>query len=342
MARYPGAPRNAAGGALTPRPPQRRRVVFVFLDGVGIGPGLPAINPFVAARQPTLDGLLDGRRLVLEEVGPEGIRARDVSVRKIDVVLGVDGTPQSGTGQTSLLTGANAPTLMGRHFGPWVPTRLRDLLASENFLRLAFDRGYDVAFANAYPQNHMEPGGRGTRRPGAFPYAAHASGLLTRNEHSLRQGTALASSITTKSWRRYVDPEAPDIPARMAGRILADIASRNDLTVFAHYDTDYVGHRGGLAEAIAAVERVDQFLGGLVDALASDTLLFVTSDHGNLEDVSTGHTKNDVPLLVFGKGAEDALIGAHSLLDVGALVLKNLAGKVAGPPPEGISAERFT
>ncbi len=47
-----------------------------------------------------------------------------------------------------------------------------------------------------------------------------------------------------------------------------------------------------------------------------DRLLVVTSDHGNLEDLSTkSHTRNPVPLLAVGPGA-DAFAGAASLTDV--------------------------
>jgi 2,3-bisphosphoglycerate-independent phosphoglycerate mutase len=74
------------------------------------------------------------------------------------------------------------------------------------------------------------------------------------------------------------------------------------VTLFAHYDTDYTGHRGGMAGGVAAVERVDAFLGALVEALPEDVLLVVSSDHGNLEDIRGGHTRNPVPVLAVGPG----------------------------------------
>ena len=39
-------------------------VLFLFLDGVGLGPDDPMVNPFAAARMPNLTELLEGRRLV--------------------------------------------------------------------------------------------------------------------------------------------------------------------------------------------------------------------------------------------------------------------------------------
>ncbi|MEX2584130.1 MAG: alkaline phosphatase family protein [Gemmatimonadota bacterium] len=242
----------------------------------------------------------------------------------IDATLGVPGHPQSGTGQTALLTGLNAPELFGRHFGPWVPTPLRAALADENLFARALRSGRSVAFANAYPAGFMEPGGRGVRRPGAFPFAARSAGVLTRDEADLRAGTALVSSITTEGWRRHVDPALPDVALPAAGRSLAAIARRNELTVFAHYDTDYMGHRGDLGECVTAIERVDDFLGGLLEALSTDILLVLTSDHGNLEDVTTGHTRNAVPLIASGPGAGALISRACTVTDVSPLILKVL------------------
>lgn len=264
-------------------------------------------------------------------------------LRGIDATLGVDGTPQSGTGQTALLTGRNAAHLYGRHFGPWVPTGLRDLLVRENLFRRAAELGRTVAFANAYPAGHMDVGGRGVRRPGAFPFAAHAAGVLHRDERSVHARDAIVSSITTGAWRRYVDPDAPRHDEARAAEILARIAAGHDLTVFAHYDTDHIGHRGGFADAVAAIERIDRFLDALIPALPADALLLMTSDHGNLEEMGTGHTRNRVPLAAWGPGRDRALASVDRIDDVAPLILELLgpdprtggvaeAGAAAAPP----------
>ena len=48
------------------------RVLVVFLDGVGLGDDDPEVNPFVQTELPTLQGLLDGRRLVQDNGGYAG------------------------------------------------------------------------------------------------------------------------------------------------------------------------------------------------------------------------------------------------------------------------------
>jgi phosphopentomutase len=53
--------------------------------------------------------------------------------------------------------------------------------------------------------------------------------------------------------------------------------------------------------AIRLMETFDDVLGGLTEAWDDDGLILVTSDHGNMEDVSTRkHTDAAVPALVIG------------------------------------------
>ncbi|HEX8271235.1 MAG TPA: alkaline phosphatase family protein [Longimicrobiaceae bacterium] len=293
---------------MTPDPDSRTapgRVLLVFLDGVGIGVEEPAANPFAAARLPRLRELLGGRlplRGHLDDGGRiEGARAVLVAA---DATLGVPGRPQSGTGQTALLTGVNAPREFGRHFGSWVPTTLRPVLAAESLLARALRAGRSAAFANAHPIARFGLEAFVGRRPAAPPWAAHAVGLMNRDRDELRAGRAVASSITNERWRSDLRADVPEVSAEQAGRNLAALAAEHDVTLFAHYDTDAVGHTGDLSAAVAALERVDAFLGGVADALPGDALLVVASDHGNVEDVACGHTLNPVPVIAAGRGRE--------------------------------------
>jgi 2,3-bisphosphoglycerate-independent phosphoglycerate mutase len=301
-----------------------RRALLVFLDGVGIGSGDAAFNPFAAARLPRLRALLDGRIPVAEDLGGDGdgrIVAKGAVLVAADATLGMEGLPQSGTGQTSLLTGRNAAAEYGRHFGPWVPTPVRPMLAAENLLSRAVAAGAAAAFANAYPLAGADP--RIFRRPAAPMLAAQAAGALTRGAAELAEGRAVASSITNERWRERLGDEMPRVTPGEAARTLARIVSESDVTLFAHYDTDYTGHRGELSAAVAALEKVDAFLGALVDALPADALLVVSSDHGNLEDVRGGHTTNPVPLLAAGPGRE-TFAEARSILNVTPAILRLL------------------
>lgn len=204
----------------------------------------------------------------------------------------MEGLPQSGTGQATLLTGRNCAALHGHHFGPWVPVGLRELVQDESWLQRAVAGGLRAAFANAYPEDW--PGtGAGRRRVAGPPLAARAAGLLTRHGRALARGEAVASEIVNAGWRRWLgERAAPRITPEEAGGVLAGIAADHDLTFFAHYATDTAGHRGGMAGAIAALERVDRFLAGVLAGLPAGATLVVVSDHGNVEDVRGGHTRN--------------------------------------------------
>jgi len=298
-----------------------RRAILVFLDGIGIGAEGPE-NPFATARLPTLERLLGGRRPLRGHLDADGaIHGPHAVLVATDATLGVAGTPQSGTGQTSLLTGRNGAALYGRHFGPWVPTPLREMLAAENLLTRALRAGRRPAFANAYPIASIDADPRIFRRPAGPPLAARAAGCLTRDLADLAEGRAVASSITNEMWRRHVGGDLPQVTPEEAGRRLSRISADADVTLFAHYDTDHAGHRGSESDGVAALEKVDAFLGGVVDALPADALLVVASDHGNLEDPSPAHTLNPVPVIAAGPGRQALAARVRDLTHVAPTML---------------------
>lgn len=288
---------------MTPRA-KRPPILFVFLDGVGIGPADPDLNPFLSARLPGLGRLLGGGLPTLDTPEVSGPIARTLP---LDATLGVEGMPQSGTGQITLLTGENAALAFGRHFGPWAPVRLRPLLAERNVLSRARAAGLRVAFANAYPKGFLRVGR--SRFPAAPPLAAEAAGVLDRHADDLASGDAVSSEILNTGWRDHLGhTEVPRITPGEAGENLAHIANGADLTFYAHYSTDQAGHQEDRADAVEALERVDEFLSSAFDGLAPGGSLVVASDHGNLEDVTGGHTRNPALGLLAGPAAHaDAL-----------------------------------
>jgi hypothetical protein len=306
------------------------RFLLIFLDGVGLGPDDVARNAFVAAALPTLAQLIDGRRVTAATSPYHGSRA---SLVGLDATLGVDGLPQSGTGQTALLTGVDAVRRYGRHFGPWVPTVLRPLVLEQSVLARAQAAGRRVAFANAYPEELVAAGRaaleNGSRLPAYLragpPLAALGAGVLNRHTRELERGDAVASEITNDGWRdRLGRTSVPLRTPAEAGALLARIADAHDLTLFAHYSTDYQGHRGGLAGAVAALERVDTFLGGLLAAAGPDLRIIATSDHGNIEDITAEHTRNPAMCLVTGPSHAEFTRPLRDLTDVAPAILREL------------------
>jgi len=301
------------------------RSVFVFLDGVGLGESDPAINPIVAAKPAFLHELLGVHELTLRTADASSHYATMIGV---DATLGVPGLPQSGTGQYSLLTGDNGALRFGRHHGPYVPTSLREPLMRTSILARAVEAGLDVAFANAYPEELVGTGEeeiviRGPLRAGP-PLAAIGARVLQRRTPELEAGHALASEITNDGWiERLGRTSLPDISAADAGRTLAEIAKQSEFTLFAHYTTDAEGHARDMQGGIQAMQRVDGFLRGFFEAIDSETNVVIASDHGNLEDIRTGHTLNPAMFIFAGPDHETTAAQIRSLVDVTGTLSRN-------------------
>jgi len=310
-------------------PPPEPSVLLLFVDGVGIGAPDPHRNPFFQAHLPVLRELLGGELPSLEEPEPFGDRA---AAFPLDACLGMEGTPASGTGQVALLTGENAPRLHGGHFGPWTPVGLRPLLARANLLSVALASGASAAFANAYPVQFLQAP---PRRWAAPPLAARAAGLLDRHLSALARGEAVASEIVNDGWRNRLGfRHLPAITPAEAGRNLVAIATSHRLTLFAHYATDLAGHRGGMAGAVEALERVDSFLGGVVSHLPPHGIVLMASDHGNLEELSSGHTRNPaLGLVVWGEGRE-APAGVGAIRSIARVAGAALSWAKVGAPSQ--------
>ena len=281
------------------------RLLMVFLDGVGIGPDDPRTNPLVAARLPALRSLLGGKVPTLNGSLPGGPRTALVSV---DATLGVEGLPQSGTGQTALLTGENGAKMVGKHFGPYPYSTLRPLLADRSIFRRVREAGLESRFANAFPQRYFDYIERRPTRVTAITYAAVSSGVPLLRAESLADGNGISADITAEGWRGMGYAHVEPIPPRESGRRLARLLDRFHFVLFEYWKTDHAGHSENFAEAVDALQRLDGLLEGVVTAMDPDRdLLVITSDHGNVEDMSTkSHTRNPVPALFHGHGAHGA------------------------------------
>ena len=284
-------------------------ILFIFLDGVGLGSADPDSNPFVTAEIPTLMRLLGGRRPLAGLPRLEGERAIFIPT---DAGLGVDGLPQSATGQAAIVTGRNVPREIGRHWGPQPNAEVAAILRQGSvFSRLA-QRGLFAGLVGAYPRRYFDAIASGHRSYSAIPLAATAAGLPLLGSADLRAGRALSADFTGEGWP---EPGAPVYSLPAAGRQLAKIAASYHFAFLEHWITDYVGHRGGLAEGRQALERFDGVLAGLLEAFDDQSgLIVITSDHGNLEDLThRHHTASAVPTLLIGPDRQTFAAGLADL-----------------------------
>ncbi|MBK9519801.1 MAG: alkaline phosphatase family protein [Anaeromyxobacter sp.] len=308
-------------------------VLFVFVDGVGAGAPDPALNP-LARGDFLLSRFLDGSGAPLPGGGRAGL---------LDARLGVEGRPQSATGQATILTGENAPALLGRHLLGFPNPALRELLGRRSLYRRLAAGGRRFTFANAYPVAYLQALGfeapgepeftlRRRARPSATTVAYAAGGGAFRTFADARAGRGLTHDLTG----RRAGELGLDLPRRTpeeAAALLLAMAAGHDLAAFEFFETDEAGHARSMAAALDALGRLDAFLRALVAGLGPADSLVVTSDHGNLEDLSTrNHTLAPVPLLCFGPAA--ARVGQVRDLTGVAPLLLGLAG-LASPGGEG-------
>ena len=275
------------------------KILFIFLDGVGLGVDDPGINPFARAHMPALTGLLGGRRLLADSAPYEGERG---SLFALDACLGVAGLPQSATGQAVLSTGVNVPARLGYHYGPKPNPETAAFLETGGVFVEVTRRGKRVGMVNAYPPGYFHGIDSGKRIYSSFPLAITRSGLPLLSADDLLAGRALSADFTGQGWvERLGYPDFPLLSPREAGVRMAELTRDRDLAFFEYWLSDYAGHGQDMAAAVALMETFDAVLAGLLDALDDECLLLLTSDHGNLEDLGTRrHTASPVPLLLVG------------------------------------------
>ena len=281
------------------------RVLFIFLDGIGLGENNPETNPFARAKMPNLNKLLDGRSLLRDAAPFHGERA---TLLAVDPAVGVSGLPQSATGQAILLTGINIPAELGYHYGPKPNPEVAAYLKEATLFSRFVKEGRRAALLNAYPPRYFDGIDSGKRLYSSIPLGVTNSGLSLFKHDDLFAGRALSADFTGDGWRLMLGfPNSPVMEPHQAGSKLGTLAKEYDFSLFEYWASDYAGHKQEMDNAIHLMETFDEVLGGLVADWDNDGLILVTSDHGNMEDLSTRrHTDANVPALVIGnKSARD-------------------------------------
>lgn len=277
------------------------KIVFIFVDGFGLGSDDPETNLLLDPRFPALQKLLS-------------------HAVPLDAGLGVAGLPQSATGQATLFTGINAAQAMGRHIEGFPPTALKKLIEHENIFSKLRKKGKHCTFANAYwlDDPHRIP----SRRQSVTTVMSLSALGGVRQKNELRTGRAVSHDVTrwTLHTRGYddglIDPETA------ADHLLA-VAAEHDFTLFEYFLSDRAGHSGNPERIAQCLGILERFLPRVADFAAQANHLFLlSSDHGNIEDLTTlTHTGNPVPLIALGAGAE-RMKDCASLADVAPAVLE--------------------
>ncbi|MCH8011454.1 MAG: hypothetical protein IIA61_05840 [Candidatus Marinimicrobia bacterium] len=328
------------------------KFLFFFIDGIGLGHDDPSRNPFARAAMPHLQNLLEGQRLVVDTIpsrtsyrggianvpNPQKAPQRVIhqhhrfendrcTLLALDACLGVEGLPKSATGQAALLTGINMSSKLGYHQGPKPNDELAHLIQDNNLFKTLLNVGLKVTLLNAYPPVYFAGLDSGRRQQGVVAFAVTSAGIPLKTTSDLLAGKALSADFTGQGWRDQLGfPDIPQLEPSEAGEHLGMLAQEYDFTFFEYWLSDYVGHRHNMSSACTLLETFDKVLGGLLDVWDDDLgLILITSDHGNLEDLSTRrHTSNLVPALVIGAPQLRLPFAAtlHDLTDVTPAILR--------------------
>lgn len=313
---------NSASKRLTS--PPAAYVHLLFLDGVGLGVADPDVNPFVTAVLPHLTALFGSQWFLADQAPLITDRA---SLIPTDANLGVSGRPQSATGQAAILTGRNAPQVIGGHYGPKPNQAVREVVEAGNLFQEVVTAGGAAALLTPYPQGFFDAIDSGKRLLSAVPLAAVSAGLPLMTADDLKNGRAVSPDFTAQGWREHLGvTDIPLLTLPEAGERIAHLARRYHFSFFEHWPTDTRGHRGSLAEAAAHLETIDAVIGGLLAAWEDEKgLLIITSDHGNIEDKThRKHTRNSVPTILIGKDHAQHAVRIHNLTDIATAVRQTL------------------
>jgi len=281
------------------------RVLLIFVDGVGIGHRNEA-NPF---HRMSSGNLLAHFADDLPSLPFDGVRV------DTDPRLGVDGRPQSASGQTTILTGVNVPRLLGYHKQGFPNEALREVLKSHSiFLQLKRDGIEPLLFANTYtPGFFASP----PRWKSATTCAVEAAGMPFMRLPAIFREGSLFHDFTNESLIEC----GFDVPRRSpteAGRILARLSERYRFVLYEHFITDRIGHDQDMIAALEHLPRLHEFVYECVATVDRERVtVILTSDHGNIEDLSVrNHTLNDVPTLIWGRNSRYAASMIRDLADI--------------------------
>jgi hypothetical protein len=294
-------------------------VLMIFIDGVGIGDKDYEFNPFFKYGFKIFDDLFKEtphkKNPYLEKDG--------IYVFPTDARLGVEGLPQSGTGQVSIFCGMNAPKFVGKHFGPFPYSTTIPIIKEQNIFKTFKDMGKSAYFTNAYPKIFFDYLKSGKTRLSVTTLSCCLTGIKLNSVTDLRQSKALTAEITNERWNRKLKYQLKVISPETAARRLLRIAGKHDFTLYEFFHTDHLGH-GRIAEEFESIyNNLDRFLFTILSEIDDELTLVVCSDHGNFEDLSIKtHTMNPALTITAGKNAKELAMSIKDLTNIKPSIIK--------------------
>ncbi len=141
---------------------------------------------------------------------------------------------------------------------------------------------------------------------------------------------------------RSIEAHNNEESMRAAEALLATDFSGLAFVNLVDFDMRY-GHRNDPIGYARAMMRFDSFLPTLLSGLSEEDILFITGDHGcDPGDLSTDHTREYVPLLIYGKQVRPQNLGTRrGFYTVAKTVCDLLSVPSAEIPGESLAKELF-
>ena len=291
------------------------KLLLLFIDGLGLGDDTD-LNP----ARGFLNGIADLPFALSSAPAefPQGI------LMSADATGGIPGLPQSATGQATLMTGVNAPELLGYHLTALPNQPLVDLVRERGIMKMLSDKGVRVTASNLYTPEFFSHREALEKRRGrnSLPVSAltiRGSGVPFRYPADYNRGRALFADLTNRLLRERGYDIAAITPLEAAGR-MEGILQEADFVFHEYFATDTYAHKKKTEELRQALEELNLFIRTLMNLTDPEqTAILVVSDHGNCEDsTSADHTVNPVPVLLLSRSekARSAFRGISRLQDV--------------------------
>lgn len=296
-------------------------IFYIFVDGIGLGKYDPEINPFSRFAEGIFSPL--GGKSIEDANLPK--LTENLHFIKTDAHLGVPGLPQSATGQTALWTGINGALILGRHVSGFPTITLRKIIAKYSMLKILNENNFKCDFLNCFTSPYLKHVTEKPKLVSASTLVQLASLRPLKTIDDLRNGQGLYMDLTHDILKQIASDYLPadDLlltprDPKILGSTIFNMFGDYDLTIYEYFLTDKVGHAMAWDKARIVIQNLEDFFFGILSGMnpENDTLI-VTSDHGNMEDLShKNHTESKVPTIIYGKNADRYAENIRSLGDI--------------------------
>ncbi len=296
-------------------------IFYIFLDGVGIGKFDPKTNPFTRFAKGFL-GPVGGKSLTETSLADLPSKLHYIPT---DAHMGVPGLPQSATGQTALWTGIPGPKVLDRHVSGFPTITLRKIISKFSLIKILNERGIKSDFINCFSPLYLHHVEEKPKLVSASTLVQLASGRPLKNFQDLRNGRGLYMDLTHEiistlgiEELKTGDPLLNKRNPKDLGFQLTQNFRDYGLILYEYFITDKIGHAMDWSNAERVIFNLEEFFAGILKGIdINQDLLIVSSDHGNMEDLSQkNHTENPAATILYGKDADRIAGNIHTLADI--------------------------